>query len=1303
MATSTLASDASARAFFAEGVRLHLGGNLTAAAAAYRRSLAASPTIAEAWNNLGTLLARDGDADAARLHFVHAVALKADYGEALSNLGIHWAQRGDHARALESFQRAAALEPARPEWLNGLANALVEHFRFSDAMAAYDRAIALEPHNPEFWANRSIALRGLRRPDDAIASLQRALKLAPAHVEALCNLGVILKEQKRFAEAIDVFERAVRVAPDLPTLWVNYAAVHEMQGDYTRLRALASRALALDPSFPEAHNILANGDMEEGAFAQAEARYQRVLSTDPGNRNANWNLALLWLLRGDFERGWTQYEWRKRIQSVVVDHFDYPGGEWNGEPLAGRAILLHSEQGIGDAIQFVRYAAVLKERGAGAVYVECPYPIAALLSGVEGVDGVVARGLPLPTYDVHASIMSLPALLGTTLATIPARIPYIPSEPRPAASAVAVPPGTRAIGIVWAGSPAHARDFLRSAPLAAFAPLFGIPGTRFFSLQKGEDPEAQLRALGDDRVTDLAPHLEDLRDTAAVLEALDLVITVDTAVAHLAGALGRPTWLLLPHVPDFRWMLDREDSPWYPTMRLFRQPAPRDWESVFDSLCGALRTWAGEDGSGARARSAASHASDETIVALTSSTRLPDGRPRFDLWLPLARLADPPTFAAYAREVVGETHEPELRSFLDDVLRDGDTFVDLAPSLGLAALTAATAPRPPSRVVLVERDASSRSRLQQILTRRSPRLDVRVAPDLRLALAEDVPGPGHTLLRVGDPAESEVVASVVAEQPAARRPSAIVWPAVEPASIRLALQYLDGCGYLTVALSIADGEVAIDRVPDAAHDVCIVALTEAYFRRLSEAADADEESPAPLRPPLSLDVALGGHAQGIAASPNSHPSLVGSANIDAVVVEGTTSAEQTLQIGIDWELRADTGWGIYGTQLALALARSERAAPALFATDAGTLAPTVRHHLSRALAAYTSRHAALQLAGGAPLPFAGIMLRALGNNVAPGPLWDRVSATRNIGVIFFEDTAFDAPAIARARSLDLIVTGSRWNERVLRGLGVGNVATVLQGVDPTVFHPAPRSGDFAGRFVVFSGGKLEFRKGQDLVLAAFRRFRMRHPEALLLLAWHNGWPGLISDLDLAGHVQGQPRLERGTLAITEWIAANGIDANAVLDVGHLPNALMGQVVREADVALFPNRCEGGTNLVAMECMAAGVPTIVSANTGHLDLVATGGCLPLTHQRPVATPTRFFRGVDEWGESDVDEMVESLERIHADRAGARALAARGADVMRALSWPAQASQLLATITSERPSSSSHGMHSASPNSLGRVSS
>lgn len=1311
--------DAAAQADFSHAVARHLAGDVAAARRGYEQVLARDPDHAEACNNLASILAGAGDEERAERLLQHAVGVDTNYGEAHNNLGLIWSARGEHARALAAFERAVALEGSRAGWCSNLGNAYVELFRFSEAAVAFDRAIALDANDPDVWSNRALALRGLQRPDDAIESLRRALSLAPAHLNALSNLAIILKEAKRLDEAESLLAKATAIDPANPKLWCNYAAIFEARGQYARVRELAEHARTLDPSYAEIYNLLANAEMEAGRYAESIALYEQALALEPNNSNANWNIGLLWLLHGDFARGWKQFEWRKRLQSAVLDRGEYAGKEWDGAPLAGRDILLHSEQGVGDAFQFVRYAAELKARGARRVYLECPYPIVPLLSGVRGLDAVVARGVPLPAFDVHASLMSLPGLLGTTLDSIPAAVPYIPVEPRTITGRVSAPEGTVKVGFVWAGNPLHGRDFHRSAPLASFRALAGVEGTRFFSLQKGDAPERALAERPIEGVVDLAADLVDFRDTAAVLQALDLVITVDTSVAHLAGALGRPTWLLLPHVPDFRWMLGRSDSPWYPTMRIFRQPAPRDWTSVFAEVQAALRARVAEGETSAsvdascvasghdRDTDAIGGVVDDNVVTLSSAARVSDGRPRFDLYTPLASLADPRRFAEYEAELVGNGHDVPVRTFLDEYLDHADALVDLTPGLGTCVLSAATAPRPPRTISVVERDDAEAARLVQLVARRASLVTVVRATDARAAMRERAPDAGGRLVvRAGEGTDLARTVDAVGSTEPERRPAVIAWSRLVPNDASGALAFLESLGYVTVALSAANGEASLDAIDRPAAAQSLLSISHAALDAMEERAAfeqartssghrATSAAPIAVPAPIQVSIAVGGAptvrqaSTTQATTPSSRPGamsfVVTTSGAPAAPVApaarispSAAVASARTEIGIDWQLRGDSGWGVYGTNLALELERAGTRRPAIFAADTGDLSAVARFRLDRALREGEQRGRVMQ-GSASSISFEGVMLRALGNNCGHGPLWERITARRNAGVIFFEDAAFDAGALQRARSLDLIVAGSHWNEAVLRAAGLDHVTTVLQGIDPTIFHPAPSSGLLSDHFVIFSGGKLEYRKGQDLVVAAFRAFRGRHPDALLLTAWHNNWPQLVADLDLAGHVRGTPRVIDGRLDVTTWLTANGVPAEAVLDVGRTPNALMGQVVREANVALFPNRCEGGTNLVAMECMAAGIPTIVANNSGQRDLVATGGTFPLDKQRDVRSAGQHFRSTEGWGESDVDEIVEALEIVYSDRTRAASIARQGAEALATMSWQQQVGEFLRALS------------------------
>ncbi|MDE5092222.1 MAG: glycosyltransferase family 4 protein, partial [Trichodesmium sp. St18_bin3_1_1] len=303
------------------------------------------------------------------------------------------------------------------------------------------------------------------------------------------------------------------------------------------------------------------------------------------------------------------------------------------------------------------------------------------------------------------------------------------------------------------------------------------------------------------------------------------------------------------------------------------------------------------------------------------------------------------------------------------------------------------------------------------------------------------------------------------------------------------------------------------------------------------------------------------------------------------------------------------------------------------------------------------------------------ILQALNSNFS---ISNNLIGTQNIGIIFSENTKFTSEQINRAQAYNLIITGSTWNTNVLESNGIKPLQKVLQGIDQTIFHPAPKSNTFSDRFVIFSGGKLEYRKGQDIVIAAFKIFQKRHPEALLITAWHNFWPQFMAGIEQTGNVVGLPKISPNKhLQITQWLLENDIPSSAVIDVGIIPNYMVGQILREADVAVFTNRCEGGTNLVAMESLACGIPTIISANTGHLDIINDSHCYPLRCQKSVK-PTPLFPGVEGWGESDVEEVVEMLEKVYSDPKNAKLKSNAAVNFMQDLTWEKQIQRLLVTL-------------------------
>jgi glycosyltransferase involved in cell wall biosynthesis len=386
-------------------------------------------------------------------------------------------------------------------------------------------------------------------------------------------------------------------------------------------------------------------------------------------------------------------------------------------------------------------------------------------------------------------------------------------------------------------------------------------------------------------------------------------------------------------------------------------------------------------------------------------------------------------------------------------------------------------------------------------------------------------------------------------------------------------------------------------------------------------------------------------------------------------------------LGISWMLTSFSGWGVFGINLSLELLKRGRPLPLLLMRPGPLELPPSRRRAIDGLLARQEQLATVLERERAPDKVATLreatVLHSLGNQFVHSDLSDAVRGGRNVGVIFFEDTDLGEAALARGRSFDRVLAGSTWNRDVLRARGLDDARAVLQGVDLSLFRPAPRVGRYGDRFVVFSGGKLEYRKGQDIVLAAFRAFRARCPEALLVTAWQNLWPESAAGVLLGQHAQEAPAVGAdGRLDVVGWAESFGIPRDAVVDLGYVPNHQMPDVLGEAHAAVFPNRCEGGTNLVAMEAMAAGVPVILSANTGHLDLIGGDNCFPLMDQRPIAGVAGI--GTEGWGETSVDELVEAMEKVRRDPAEAVRRRSAGVRFMRSMGWPEQIGKLLEAV-------------------------
>jgi tetratricopeptide (TPR) repeat protein len=608
--------EAHAGALFAQGLDWHRQGMLEQALAAYEEALQLQPGCFEVLHHIGILAYQAGDHATAE-QFVYA-AIEADGSTApvWNTLGNVMKAGGRLDAAVAGYAQALTIDPAYFDAHYNCGNALQALGRHEEALARYDSAIALDASVAQAWNNRAAVLQQLGLLDEALASLDVVLRLQPGHAEAHNNRGNVLVRQRRSEAALESFERALACRPGYADALVNRARPLKELGCFDAALASLDAALTLQPEHAEAcnnrGNVLARQGRHEaalesfalalacrpdyadalvnrakllkdlGQFDASQADLERAIELEPELAAAHWNLGLLSLLRGRLAQGWQGHEWRWKVDQLTLGRasgarrFEQP--LWLGEQdPAGKTILLWPEQGLGDTIQMARYARLLAARGA-TVILEVQPPLARLLTGL--AHHVLGQGEALPAFDLHCPMMSLPLAFGTELDSIPGALPYLDADPARTAQwkARLGPAGKPRVGVAWSGNPVHGNDHHRSISFDKFAEVL-TPACEFVSLQK-EHRAADATLLAASPVRDLSGHLADFTDTAALCAAMDVVVAVDTSIAHLAGALGKPLWLLLPYAPDWRWLLERSDSPWYPGARLYRQQFGEDWSAV---------------------------------------------------------------------------------------------------------------------------------------------------------------------------------------------------------------------------------------------------------------------------------------------------------------------------------------------------------------------------------------------------------------------------------------------------------------------------------------------------------------------------------------------------------------------------------------------------------------------------------------------------------------------------------------------------------------------------------------------------
>lgn len=572
------------------GLIAHAYGH-PALALAHLRAACQPPAAPAAYcSNLAEVCRQQGRLDEAEAAARRAVAADPGLAEGWNNLGIILQEAGQLAASLDCLQRVAALLPDSPQAHNNLGNTCKRLGDNPQALAHYRRALELDPDYAQALSNMAVALGDEGRHEAALAAIRRAIEIDPLLPQAHLNLAALERARPRpgQARAIPGGAPAPAAPPDEHTLGEAEALLRE--GRYAEAETLLRDALAQAGRHVALLRLLVQALRPQGKLREARAALEHVLRAEPGDTGSRFELAEVLLTEGDFDAGWREYRYRYHLAhtAALARHVQKP--RWDGRPIPGQTLLLHDEQGYGDTFQFLQLVTLARARSGARIVLEVKAPCHALARRSDGIDEVIVAGSPPPPFDLHCELMSLPLALGLRLDDLPVRTAYLRADPARVARWRARLAGLPRplVGLAWAGRPTHPRDAQRSLALADLAPL-AQPGITFIGLQVGEASAQAASPPPGLNLVPLGQDIQDFDDTAAILTLLDVLVSVDSSPVHLAGALGCPAWALLPFASDWRWLRERRDSPWYPSLRLFRQPAPDAWQPVLEEVAVALR------------------------------------------------------------------------------------------------------------------------------------------------------------------------------------------------------------------------------------------------------------------------------------------------------------------------------------------------------------------------------------------------------------------------------------------------------------------------------------------------------------------------------------------------------------------------------------------------------------------------------------------------------------------------------------------------------------------------------------------
>jgi len=982
---------------FLGGINLS-SGNHEKAIEYFKKVITCCPNHPTAHYNLGFSNQQLNRLDEAEKNYKKALAVNSGYIDAINNLGVICHSLGKKEEAREYYKKVLSVEKENSKAFNNMGNLESSLGNYSEAELYYTKSIAIDPDNAIYSLNLSDCYIKQKRLDAAVGVLQNLIIKKPGYYQAYNSLGAIFLRQKKYEDADELFHRAIKLKEDFWEAYQNLGHCYEKMNMNSEAVLTYKQALEINKDNSGAKIKLSNIYLQEGRYSESEEYLEdlnkddqlkalsytnlgvsklkqgkideaieytvKALQENDQLAITHYNYSHALLLQGNFIEGWNEYEWRKLMDNFELRNFSKP--VLIDENIYGKKVLVCCEQGLGDSIHFVRYLPMLKKMGAYVIF-ECDPRLTDILSDCEGIDQFIVRdgkNEPSVEYDFYTYLLSLPLYFKTESQNIPVKNPYIninKSKIDDWSKIIAVN-GNINVGIVWAGNPKHTNDKNRSCDLQNFTELFEIPHTKYFSLQKGKGLE-QIDKIQSHFINNLDSQLTSFEETAAAIMNLDLLISVDTSVAHLAGALGKNVWIMLPFLPDWRWQLERSDSPWYPSARLFRQTDEKKWNSIIQEIKSELMT--------------------------------------------------------LVKNKYGET--------------------------------------------------------------------------------------------------------------------------VLPVS--------------------------------------------------------------------------GGHAKKENASP------------------------KILYLGLSQGKHF--GWGVCSKYLRQELAKRINIADVDFKNVEDISKSDLFHALT-------------------DIDF----------NCITG-----LRGKRNFGYTFFEGELSDT-SVKNAAKYDIVFAGSTFCKERMEIKGIKNTGVLIQGVDPELFYPTPSKIN-DNLFIIFSGGKLELRKGQDLVIKAFEILQKKYSDMVLINAWYNLWPELLTTMKYSSHIKFDMKGIGWHEFISNILSQNNIDLSRVFILPLTPSEKLKDIYSKSDIGLFPNRCEGGTNLVLMEYMACGKPAVASFNSGHKDILTENNSILLKEMKKFELYSDKTLVAD-WEEPSLDEIISSIEYAYQNRGRLPAIGKQAAEDMKNFTWANTAENLLRQV-------------------------